>query len=365
MQWQNKIRPFVLLKRQPHRLALLLTPLLTPLLTLLSALLLSAFSAVLMPKLSLAAVQQPPQLSRPGQTAKDSAQTALFGQAWQDLQLLASDEMAGRSSGSQGSVLAQQYLQQRFAALGLIAFADNYRQSFRYNLGFTEQQGVNLVGLKKGCRYPDIYIVVTAHYDHLKPHGKRIFNGADDNASGVAGLLYLAAMLQSQCPAYSYLFVATDAEEHGLDGAKAFLAEPPVSTTKMLLNINLDMISRGERGNRLYLLGKRSLPAIIQMPRTENNGVRLVLASERRPESRGSASVDWSNASDHGVFRRAGIPYLYFGVDIHADYHSPNDDWQRIDADFFQAALNQIAGTVSWIEQQNPAQFQFPRTSPD
>lgn len=350
MQWQNKTKPDLYFKRQRHRLALLFV-------------LLSASSGVLMPKVSVAAEQQAPQLARPGQMASEKEQDALFSQAWQDLQLLSADDMAGRSSGSRGSGLAQQYLQQRFTDLGLVALTDNYRQPFRYNLGFSQQQGVNLIGLKQGCRYPDIYIVVTAHYDHLKPQGKRIFNGADDNASGVAGMLYLAAMLQSQCPAYSYLFVATDAEEHGLDGAKAFLAQPPVSPAKMLLNINLDMIGRGERNNKLYLLGKRSLPVILQMPRTEKNGVRLVLASERRPESRGSASVDWSNASDHGVFRRAGIPYLYFGVDLHADYHSPNDDWQRIDAGFFQAALSQIAATVLWLEQQSPAQLQYPRKS--
>lgn len=342
MQWQDKIKFIAPLKRRlgyPALLCLLLS--------------------VLLSQGSIAAIQPTPPLAH----AEEIKQAALFGQAWQDLQQLSSDKMAGRSSGSQGSVLAQQYLQQRFAALGLTSFADNYRQPFRYQLGFTEQQGVNLLGLKQGCRYPDIYIVVTAHYDHLKPQGKRIYNGADDNASGVAGMLYLAAMLQQQCPAYSYLFVATDAEEHGLDGAKAFLAQPPVSPEKMVLNINLDMIGRGERNNKLYLLGKRSLPLITQMPRTEKNGVRLVLASERRPESRGSASVDWSNASDHGVFRRAGIPYLYFGVDIHADYHSPSDDWQRIDAGFFQAALSQIAATVLWLEQQSPAQLQYPRKS--
>lgn len=342
MQWQNKINPVIARKRQLYNFVLLLA--LTP--------------------MALSAAGQPQVAStiQAGGRPETVEGSPLFTQAWRDLQVLSSDEMAGRSSGSQGSVLAQQYLQQRFRALGLEPYSENYRQPFIFSVGFSKQQGVNLIGLKKGCQYPDIYIVVTAHYDHLKSKGKVIYNGADDNASGVAGLLYLAASLQQPCPAYSYLFVATDAEEHGLDGAKAFLAEPPVSVPQMLLNINLDMIGRGERRNKLYLLGKRSLPVISTMPRTPQQGVQLVLANDQRPQSRGSASVDWSNASDHGVFRRAGIPYLYFGVDLHADYHSPNDDWQRIHADFFQAALTQIAGTVQWLEQQSPAQLQFPRT---
>lgn len=281
--------------------------------------------------------------------------------AWRDLQQLSADEMAGRSSGSAGSLLAQNYLQQRFSSLGLTAVSADYRQPFDFKIGFSKQQGVNLVAKRQGCRYPQLYIVVTAHYDHLAARGRQIFNGADDNASGVAGLLYLAGLLQQQCPAYSYLFVATDAEEHGLDGAKAFLATPPVPQSQMVLNINLDMIGRGEKSNRLYLLGKRSLPHIINMPRSAQDGVNLILASENRSSGRGNAKVDWTNASDHGAFRRAGIPYLYFGVDVHPDYHTPDDDWQRIQPEFFRAALEHIGATLFWLEQQTPTQLQHPR----
>ena len=302
---------------------------------------------------------QQPQLLPAQATEAESA--GLWQAAWRDLQLLSADEMAGRSNGSAGSVLAQEYLQQRFASLGLTALTADYRQPFEFNVGFSKKHGVNLMAKRQGCRYPEQYIVITAHYDHLPKRGRTVFNGADDNASGVAGLLYLAGILQQQCPAYSYLFVATDAEEHGLDGAKAFLANPPVPQAQMMLNINLDMIGRGEKRNRLYLLGKRSLPHITLMPRAEKNGVKLIMANENRSAGRGSATVDWSNASDHGAFRRAGIPYLYFGVDVHPDYHTPDDDWQRIKPEFFRASLEQIAATLLWLEQQTPAQLQFGR----
>ena len=74
-----------------------------------------------------------------------------------------------------------------------------------------------------------------------------------------------------------------------------------------------------------------------------------------------SEQVDWSNASDHGPFRRAGIPFMYFGVDVHPDYHTPDDDWQRIKPEFFRAALAHIGETVWWLEQQTPARLQYPR----
>ncbi len=356
MQWQNRTKHRVAPKSRFCSLVLLL------LLPFPLAAFLPTAAAMLTAEFSTQPMQGSTQQVSPQSTTQVAQMPPLLWQAaWQDLQTLSSDEMAGRSSGSAGSVLAQQYIQQRFYEIGLQALTTDYRQPFAFKVGFSQHRGVNLFAMQKGCSYPDIYIVVTAHYDHLKSRGKTIYNGADDNASGVAGLLYLAALLKQQCPAYSYLFVATDAEEHGLDGARAFLANPPVPAAQMLLNINLDMIGRGERRNRLYLLGKRSLPAIKTMPRTEQAGVRLVLANEQRDQSRGSASVDWSNASDHGVFRRAGIPYLYFGVDLHADYHTQDDDWQRIDPDFFQAALVQISSTVYWLEQQNPTQLQYPR----
>jgi len=274
-------------------------------------------------------------------------------QAWQDLQQLSSDAMAGRATGTNGSLAARLYLQQRFAALKLQAPVAAYLQPFTFKQGFSQWQGINVLGLRRGCVHPERYIVVTAHYDHLKPRGKKIFNGADDNASGVAGLLYLAAQTLTTCPAYSYLFLATDAEEMGLDGAKAFLAAPPVPRGQLLLNINLDMISRGELNQRLYLAGKKQLPQLTAFAATTQTPLKLTLAHDGRQSRLGrhsQAPVDWANASDHAVFRKAGIPYLYFGVDVHPQYHTPQDDWQRIDPDYFHAALQLIEQSRRWAD---------------
>lgn len=287
-------------------------------------------------------------------------------QAWRDVQQLSADTMAGRATGSAGSVLAQEYLQTRFTELGLLPLGDDYLQPFTFYEGFSERRGVNVLGMRRGCGQPQRHIVVTAHYDHLKSRGKKIFNGADDNASGVAGLLYLAAKTQQSCPLYSYLFLATDAEELGLDGAKAFMAKPPVALDAIVLNINLDMISRGESNQRLYLAGKKQLPQLSQFAEQAQTPLKLTLAHDGRQSSLGRRSqppIDWSNASDHAVFRKAGIPFLYFGVDVHPQYHTPQDDWQRIDPQYFFAALRLIEQSRRWLETLPPHTLLRPQKS--
>lgn len=291
--------------------------------------------------------------------------------AWQDLQVLAEDSMQGRAVGSAGSQLAQDYILRRFAELGLEPLNGGYRQSFIHDFSFGKPlTGSNLVGVRRGCILPQHFIVITAHYDHLPMAGRQIFNGADDNASGVAGLLYLAKKSGEKCPAYSQLFVATDAEERGLFGAKAFWSKWP-HQQNVVLNINLDMISRGEKSSKLYLAGRRTFPQLSELVTRANalgHQVKLVLAHDQRtPLARARSTldqIDWPNASDHAIFRRAGIPYCYFGVDTHPQYHTAEDDWQRIDPVFFQQALAIIATGWQFADSQPLAVYQQLRKEP-
>lgn len=294
-----------------------------------------------------------------------------FALAWQDLQVLADDKMQGRAIGSEGSRLAQDFILARFAALGLAPVNGSYRQSFIHDFSLSKPlTGVNLVGMRRGCVTPEHFIVITAHYDHLPMAGRHLYNGADDNASGVAGLLYLAKKSAEECPAYSQLFVATDGEERGLFGAKAFWSKW-TQQQQVVLNINLDMISRGEKSSKLYLAGKRTFPQLKALAEQVNAGgspVKLVLAHDHRtPQLRGQSSldlIDWPNASDHAIFRRAGIPYCYYGVDTHPQYHTVDDDWQRIKPEFFQQALAIIAQGWRFADAQPLAVYQQLRKAP-
>jgi Zn-dependent M28 family amino/carboxypeptidase len=278
-----------------------------------------------------------------------------------DIQQLSDEPMAGRKTAQPGAELARQYIGQRFADLGLVALQPDFQHPFDYSIGFVDKLGVNLIAALKGCNNADRYIVMTAHYDHLGTIAGKVYNGADDNASGVATMLALAALLKTQpCPSYSYLFIATDAEESGLHGAKAFVAEPPVPLQQLILNINLDMLSRGERANHLYLYGAHSLPGVTDYLNAGDFSVNLKLR-HRGKGLRGQNRLDWANASDHAPFRRAGIPYLFFGVDTHTHYHTPQDDWQNIDPAYLQRMFESLSSIVLWLDQQPPEWYQAAR----
>ncbi len=289
-----------------------------------------------------------------------SPETA-WQQAWLDVQTLAADDMAGRAPGTPGSQLAQAYIASRFLQLNLAPMTARFQQDFSQPILWSAPlQGTNLVGMRRGCVFPSKYMIITAHYDHLPVQGNKIFNGADDNASGVAGLLYLAAQSAVQCPAYTQVFVATDAEERGLFGAKWFWQQWP-HKSQVVMNLNLDMISRGEHDATLYLAGSAQFPKLRQIAAkvsAEHSRIRLVLGRDRRvTRTMGADTIDWANASDHAIFRRAGIAYGYFGVDTHPQYHTPDDDWQRINPEFFQQVLLMIADTWRQLDALPPEEF--------
>ena len=268
-----------------------------------------------------------------------------------DLQTIASDEMEGREAGTVGSARAQKYLQERYQTIGLEAISPNYRLPFTYS---SDKQGINIGGLITGQNSPQEFIVITAHYDHLGKSGGRVFNGADDNASGVAAMLSLAEHFVKNPPAHSIIFLATDAEETGLFGSKAFVEKPPVPLQQIKFNINLDMVARGDNGQRLYMAGTRrskQLRPLIESA-VNQSSVCLKAGHEGKLRRRGAslATTDWDNASDHAPFAKRKIPYLYFGVDLHRDYHKTSDVYERVDPLFFTGAVETILNVVAALD---------------
>jgi Zn-dependent M28 family amino/carboxypeptidase len=274
-----------------------------------------------------------------------------------DIQTLSSAAMQGRQTGTAGAELARQFIQERYVNLSLAGFTPNYQHRFNYGFG-QKKVAINMVGYRQGCTYPEHYIVVTAHYDHLGTQGRKVFYGADDNASGVATMLELAARLSVVCPAYSYLFVATDAEEDGLYGSKAFVAAPPVPLNRIVLNLNLDMLSHPDQRGRLYLTGARHFPELIAELEADFSNIRFLHHRGPPGKLRDKKRLDWPNASDHGPFHQAGIAYLFFGGQEHAYYHTTADTWQRIKPEFPQKAMQAIWQTVQWLEHQPPTVLQ-------
>ena len=259
---------------------------------------------------------------------------------------LAADSMEGRRAGTAGAARARRYLVDRFRRLGLKPLGSGYEHPFA--LGDTGKQGINLLGVISGSRLPEQYLVLSAHYDHLGTVGGVVYNGADDNASGVAGVLALAEALQRAPPVHSVIVALLDGEEEGLLGAKAFLAAPPVPRAALRLDLNLDMVSHSEKGE-LFAAGTFYSPALrpVLDSLSRRAPVRLRLGHDR-PD--GSAGRDWTDESDQGPFHGAGIPFIYFGVEDHKDYHRPSDDPETITVAFFGGAVGTILAAVRALD---------------
>jgi cyclophilin family peptidyl-prolyl cis-trans isomerase len=253
------------------------------------------------------------------------------------VRVLAADSMEGRKAGTPGGARARRYLIERLQALGLKPVGERFEHPFALPGGGT---GVNLLALIPGTREPARYLVLSAHYDHLGVVRGQVYNGADDNASGTAAVLATAAELLRTPPAHSVIVALFDGEEEGLLGAKAFLAQPPVARSALALDLNLDMVGHSENGE-LWAAGAARYPALLPtlVALRARAPVRLRLGHDR-PGVAGED--DWTSASDQGPFHAAGIPFVYFGVEDHKDYHQPSDDPETLTPVFFAGAVKTI-----------------------
>ncbi len=275
--------------------------------------------------LSAAALLASPVAAAPGDRAVE------------DLRILSADDMEGRLVGSPGGAKARAYISGRLREIGL----EPVEQAFVFKRkDGTEIRGVNLIAKIEGANPDGPVMVVTAHYDHLGVHDGEIYNGADDNASGVAGLLAVAGSFKGAPPKHTVLIVALDGEEGGLRGARAFLETPPVPADRIALNINFDMLAKNARGE-LYAAGGSPNPWV--KARLESlvptASVSLKLGHDTGPDD---SFDNWTYQSDHGVFARAGIPWVYFGVEDHPEYHKPTDDFATVPQAFFLKAVDTV-----------------------
>lgn len=273
-------------------------------------------------------------------------------QLLEDIAYLSSDELEGRKPLSEGGLKARDYIKGRFQALGLSSQYPDHTQFFDFRNrrdGKLYEKAANIVGFVPGT-VSDKIIVVMAHYDHIGRQGEKIFNGADDNASGAAAVMALAAYYAKNRPQYSMMFVALDAEEMGHQGAKALVADFPFPVEQVVLNINMDMISRND-DNQLYAVGTYHYPFLKPTIQKVAEGRQPeLLFGHDQPDS---GMQDWTLASDHSQFHLKGIPFIYFGVEDHEDYHQETDTFENIQPEFFVAAVELIADVINALDQTN------------
>lgn len=275
-----------------------------------------------------------------------------------DVTALSADAMQGRGFGQPGGQMARDYIIAGFEAAGIEPLNGDWLLPFTAPAGARNPiaiNGVNVAAAIPGTEAPDQWIVVTAHYDHVGVQGGQIYNGADDNASGTAALLELARMLRDHPPRHSVLLLALDGEEAGLLGARAFVANSPIPLENMVVNINLDMIARGDNGI-LWVVGTRQYPAIrpVVDALAEQPGI------ERRygfDDPAAPRSESWVNASDQAAFHARGVPFVFFSVEEHGDYHQPTDDADLIDADWYRGAVQTSWDALHAIDHMDQPNF--------
>ena len=249
-------------------------------------------------------------------------------EAQQLVDTLADDSFEGREAGSRGGRAAGNFLMKEFEKLGLAPAGDEgtYFQGFN-------RSSRNILGLVEGSdpRLAREVILVGAHYDHVG-YGRAtnsfgpigyIHNGADDNASGVSGLVEVAEAVKQlpAAPRRSILFALWDGEEQGLLGSQHWLASPTLDRSRLVLTVNMDMIGR-LRQSRLEVFGTRSMP-----------GLRRTI-SEANREANLDIDFSWlmKSDSDHWPFFSRSIPTIMLHTRLHESYHRPGDDPHTINA---------------------------------
>ena len=273
--------------------------------------------------------------------------------------VLAAPDMEGRRTETPGNGKARAWVLGQFKAAGLQPLGDRFEMPFSFEprtqgkspAPGAKVQGVNLVGVCRGRGAKDNgAMVITAHYDHVGVRDGAIYHGADDNASGVAVLLALARQCRQSPWMHDAVFVALDAEEMGLQGARAFVAAPPLPKERIAINVNMDMVSRGDKGE-IYIAGTHHRPALkpILEPVASRARIKVLFGHDS-----GGGQNDWTSQSDHGAFHAAGIPFIYFGVEDHPDYHKPTDTPDKINQMFFFNAAQVILDAVSAIDRALP-----------
>jgi Zn-dependent M28 family amino/carboxypeptidase len=193
----------------------------------------------------------------------------------------------------------------------------------------------NVVGILEGSdsTLRDEYVAYTAHFDHIgvsPGQPDSINNGADDNASGVAGLLELAEAFSQPGarPRRSLLFLAPSAEEPGLLGSAHFTDHPPVPLGKIVADINMDLIGRNWPDSVIAVgLELSDLGETLQQVVSAHPELRMTPIRDRWPEER------IFYRSDHYNFARKGVPILFFTSGTHPDYHRPSDEPSRINTE--------------------------------
>ena len=272
------------------------------------------------------------------------------------LYTLASDEMQGRRTGTEGIEKAAKYIEGEFKKIGLKTYENltSYRQTFTFKNRRTNEDitASNIIGVLEGKSKKDEYVIISAHYDHLgmkkEGEGDLIFNGANDDASGVTGVLALAEYYAKRGDnERTIVFIAFTAEEMGLVGSRHF--GKGIDASKFVAGINLEMMGKEPNTGpkTAWLTGfERSDFGKIVQKNLEGTGYKLF------PDPYPQFGLFFR--SDNASLARLGVPsHTFSTTPLDKDgeyYHQVTDEAETLDMNVLTETIRAVAkGTESII----------------
>ena len=288
------------------------------------------------------------------------ANTININDLYDHINVLASDSLEGRETGKPGQKKAAKYIASHFQKIGIPPYKrKTYFQKFKVkskrhvckcddcDLTFFKRvfksnqiiKGENVLGYIEGTDLKDELIIITAHYDHLGKHDSLIFNGADDDASGVAGAMEIAeafmiAKKEGYGPRRSILIMPVSGEEKGLLGSKYYTDNPIYPLNSTIANLNIDMIGRLDdwhsTGDYVYLIGSDRLSYDLHNINEEINSNYTKLELDYKYNDEDDPNRYYYR-SDHYNFAKNNIPVIFYFNGVHEDYHRPSDTIEKLD----------------------------------
>lgn len=299
-------------------------------------------------------------LSYSGSPFKKSYESITPDELKTHLYVVASDEMEGRDTGSEGQKKAGRYLIEQYEKMGVShpkSMTSYYQivpkealMGRRGNLPESE----NILAFIEGSEKPDEVIVVSAHYDHVGMKDGEIYNGADDDGSGTVALLEIAEAFQmakksGNGPKRSILFLHVTGEEHGLLGSKYYADHPIFPMANTVADLNIDMIGRCDPANcgkdYVYVIGSEMLSTDLKKISVAANEATTKLELNYKYDDPKDTERLYYR-SDHYNFAKNGVPVIFYFDGIHADYHKPTDEADKIDYNALQKRTQLVFATA-------------------
>lgn len=278
------------------------------------------------------------------------------------VKFLASDRLGGRGTPSPGLDIAADYIASQFEMAGLDApVKGTFFQETMFERGEVKATVKNVIGVIRGTdtALKDTYIFVTAHYDHLGTREQEgvtdpIYNGANDDASGVAGMIEIARQLAAAKPKRSIVFMGFYGEERGLLGSTYYGKNPVFPLKSSIAQLNLEQIGRtdddeGPRVGAFNLTGfdYTNISTFLKAP-SEKAGVKL--------EKHEKNNEPYFMRSDNAALARVGVPSTTISTAYsYPDYHRSGDHWEKLDYVNFAKVVNAISGGVLSMANSNKA----------